>query len=191
MRGVNRMKVIGIVGSPRRNGNTNAVVQQVLEGAAEAGAETRTFLLNEMDYRGCQACDYCKIHDKCKLEDDLAELFNEITEADGIIFGAPIYFGQFSGQMRLFLDRCYSLINADFSARLPAGKKAVIVVAQGMPDPTGFKGVSEEFAGQISRFAGMDVKDTLVAAGYMAAGEVKDNAEFMLKAKNTGLNLLK
>jgi multimeric flavodoxin WrbA len=185
------MKVIGIVGSPRRNGNTNAVVQQVLEGAAEAGAETRTFLLNEMDYRGCQACDYCKIHDKCKLEDDLAELFEEITESDGIVFGAPIYFGQFSGQMRLFLDRCYSLINADFSARLPAGKKAVIVVAQGMPDPTGFKGVYEEFAEQISRFAGMDVKDTLVAAGYMAAGEVKNNAEFMLKAKNTGLNLLK
>jgi hypothetical protein len=74
---------------------------------------------------------------------------------------------------------------------LPAGKKAVIVVAQGMPDPTGFKGVYEEFGGQISRFAGMDVKDTLVAAGYMAAGEVKDNAEFMLKAKNTGLNLFK
>jgi multimeric flavodoxin WrbA len=185
------MRVIGIVGSPRKNGNTNTVVQQVLEGATEAGAETRTFLLNEMNYRGCQACDYCKSHEKCKLEDDLAELFEEMEKADGIVFGSPIYFGQFSGQMRLFLDRCYSLINADFSPRLPAGKKAVVVGAQGMPDPTAFKGVYGEFEGQISQFAGMDVKDTLVAAGYHVPGEVRDNAELMLKAKNTGLNLFK
>lgn len=185
------MKVIGIVGSPRKNGNTNIVVQQILGGAAEAGAETRTFLLNEMNYRGCQACDYCKSHEKCKLEDDLTELFEEMAGAEGMVFGAPIYFAQFSGQMRLFLDRCYSLINSDFSARLPAGKKAVIVGAQGMPDPTAYKGVFGEFEGQISQFAGMDVKDTLVVAGYHAPGEVKDNAELMLKAKNTGLNLFK
>jgi multimeric flavodoxin WrbA len=185
------MKVIGIVGSPRKNGNTNTLVQQILDGAAEAGAETRTFLLNEMTYRGCQGCGYCKSNDKCKFKDDLTELFDEMAKADGIVFGSPIYFAQFTGQMRLFLDRCYSLINADFSPRLPAGKKAVIVGAQGMPDPTAYKGVFEEFAGQITRLAGMDVKDTLIAAGYNAPGEVKDNAELMLKAKNTGLNLLK
>ena len=71
----NGMKVIGIVGSPRKNGNTKTLVQQVLEGAVETGAETRTFLLNELKFSGCQACDYCKSHEKCKLEDDLAELF--------------------------------------------------------------------------------------------------------------------
>jgi len=185
------MKVIGIVGSPRKNGNTNAVVQQVLEGATEAGAETRNFILNEMNYRGCQACNYCKVHEKCKFEDDLAELFEEMAAADGVVFGAPIYFAQFSGQMRLFLDRCYSLVNPDYSSRLPVGKKAVIVGAQGMPDPAAYKGVYGEFGGEISRFLGMDVKDTLVAAGYHSPGEVKGNAELMEKAKNTGLNLLK
>lgn len=185
------MKVIGIVGSPRRNGNTNLVVQEILNGAAEAGAETKNFLLNEMNYRGCQACDYCKTHDRCKLEDDLIPLFKEMAEADGIVFGAPIYFAQFSGQTRLFLDRCYSLINPDYSSRLPAGKKAVIVGAQGMPDPAAYKAVYEEFGGELSRFMGMDVKDILVAAGYHAPGEVKNNLELMTKAKNTGLNLLK
>lgn len=185
------MKVIGIVGSPRKNGNTNTLVQQVLEGAAEAGAKTRTFVLNEMNYRGCQGCDYCKSHDRCKLEDDLMELFDELASADGVVFGSPIYFGQFTGQMRLFLDRCYSLINADFSPRLPAGKKAVIIGAQGAPDPEAFKGVYEEFKGQISSFMRMDVKDTLVAVGYHAPGEVKNNIELMEKAKNTGINLFK
>jgi multimeric flavodoxin WrbA len=185
------MRVIGIVGSPRRNGNTNAVVQQVLEGVAKTGVETRTFLLNEMDYRGCQACDYCKTHEKCKLEDDLAELFDEMAKADGIVFGAPIYFAQFSGQMRLFLDRCYSLVNRDFSSKLPAGKKAVIVVAQGMPESEAYSKVYEEFRDEISRFMGMDVKDTLVAAGYHAPGEVRNDLNLMEKAKNTGFNLFK
>lgn len=183
------MKVIGIVGSPRMNGNTNALVQQVLKGAAETGAETRNFILNEMNYRGCQGCDYCKNHEECKLEDDLVEVFKELESADGVVFGSPIYFGQFTGQMRLFLDRCYSLINADFSPRLPAGKKAAIVITQGAPEPAAFKGVYEEFGGQISNFMRMEVKDTLVAAGYHAPGAVKDNSELMEKAKNTGLNL--
>lgn len=185
------MKVIGIVGSPRKNGNTNTLVQQVLEGAAEAGAETKTYILNEMDYRGCQGCNYCKAHEKCKLEDDLAEVFEEIKAAEGIVFGSPIYFAQFTGQMRLFLDRCYSLVNPDYSSRVPAGKKAVIVGAQGMPDPAAYAGVIEEFGGELNRFLGMEVKDTLVAAGYAAPGEVKENAELMEKAKNTGLNLFK
>jgi multimeric flavodoxin WrbA len=185
------MKVIGIVGSPRKNGNTNTLVQQVLEGAAEAGAETRTFMLNDMNFRGCQGCDYCKNHDRCKLEDDLMELFDELALADGVVFGSPIYFGQFTGQMRLFLDRCYSLINADFSPRLPAGKKAVIIGSQGAPDPAAFKGVYEEFREQISSFMRMDVKDTIVGIGYNAPGEVKDNIKLMEKAKNTGFNLFK
>ena len=185
------MKVIGIVGSPRKNGNTNILVQQVLEGAEEAGAETRNFFLNEMNYKGCQGCGYCKSHDKCKLEDDLTELFDELASADGVVFGSPIYFGQFTGQMRLFLDRCYSLIGADFSPRLPAGKKAEIIGTQGAPDAAAFKGVYEEFRGQISNFMRMDVKDTIVGIGYHAPGEVKGDSELMDRAKNTGLNLFK
>lgn len=185
------MKVIGIVGSPRKNGNTNILVQQVLEGAAESGAETRNFFLNEMNYKGCQGCGYCKSHDKCKLEDDLMELFDELASADGVVFGSPIYFGQFTGQMRLFIDRCYSLINADFSSRLPAGKKAVIIGTQGAPDAAAFKGVYDEFGGQISNFMRMDVKDTIVGIGYHAPGEVKEDSVIMDKAKNAGLNLFK
>ncbi|MPN01143.1 hypothetical protein SDC9_148346 [bioreactor metagenome] len=93
--------------------------------------------------------------------------------------------------MRLFLDRCYSLIGADFSPRLPAGKKAVIIGTQGAPDAAAFKGVYEEFKGQISNFMRMDVKDTIVGIGYHAPGEVKGDSELMEKTRNAGLNLFK
>ena len=61
------MKAIGIVGSPRKNGNTDILVSRVLEGAREAGLDTSKYLLNEMKYSGCQACDYCKSHEGCRL----------------------------------------------------------------------------------------------------------------------------
>ena len=54
------MKIIGFVGSPRKNGNTDVLVQQVLRGASIAGAETKVFYLNELNIKGCQDCDYCK-----------------------------------------------------------------------------------------------------------------------------------
>ncbi|HRD15621.1 MAG TPA: flavodoxin family protein, partial [Methanothrix soehngenii] len=103
------MKAIGIVGSPRKNGNTDILVSRVLEGAREAGLDTSKYLLNEMKYSGCQACEYCKSHDHCRLDDDVTKLLEEMKEADAVVFGSPIYFSLFSGQFKLMEDRMYSL----------------------------------------------------------------------------------
>jgi multimeric flavodoxin WrbA len=113
------MKAIGIVGSPRKNGNVDTLVSRVLEGAREAGLDTSKYLLNEMNYSGCQACEYCKSHDHCRLDDDVTKLFEEMKEADAVVFGSPIYFFLFSGQFKLMEDRMYSLIDAAFVSRLP------------------------------------------------------------------------
>ena len=56
------MKAIGIVASPRKNGNVDTLVQAVLSGAQEAGYETKKYNLNDMKFQGCQACNYCKSH---------------------------------------------------------------------------------------------------------------------------------
>ena len=95
---------------------------------------------------------------------------------DRVVFGSPSTL-VVAGQMRLFLDRCYSLINADFSAS--CRKKSCGHRNSGAPDAEAFKGVYEEFKGQISNF--MDVKDTIVGIGYHA--RVKEDTELMEKAK--------
>lgn len=183
------MKTIGIIGSPRMNGNTATLVKQTLESAAEAGAETELFYLNELEFKGCQGCGYCKIHDKCKLQDDLTKVLNEMVKADSIVMGSPIYFSQFTGQMRLFLDRCYSLINPDFSPRVAPGKKAVLIGSHGAPGDTLYAPVYQEFAGNIKNFMGVETIDTIIAAGYSEPGSVKSNAELMSRAKAAGLKL--
>lgn len=183
------MKVVGFVGSPRKNGNTDVLVQQVLDGAAEAGADVEKFYLNEMDIKGCQGCAYCRTVEDCKLKDDMEKAYDALRNADGFVFGSPIYFFQFTGQMRQFLDRWYALVNPDFTPRIDAGKKAVLVGAHGNPELGAFKGVFDEFSNILQTFFNMDVKDTLVDIGHHAPGEVKENAALMEEAKNAGLKL--
>lgn len=154
------MKAIGIVGSPRKNGNVDTLVSRVLDGAREAGFETVKYHLNEMKYSGCQACDYCKSHDHCRLDDDVSKLFQEIREADAVVFGSPIYFFLFSGQFKLMEDRMYSLIDASFVPRLSPGKKAIIVTSQGDADVANYARAADEFA-QALELLGFEVVDII------------------------------
>ncbi len=182
------MKVVGFVGSPRKNGNTDVLVQQVLDGAAQAGADTEKFYINDMDIRGCQGCNYCRAADSCKLDDEMTKAYDMLRNADGFVFGSPIYFFQFTGQMRQFIDRWFALIDTDFTPRIETGKKAVIVSAQGNPEPEAFRSVFDEFS-QLLQMFGMDVKGTFVDVGHHAPGEVKDNPDLMAQAKQAGVQL--
>lgn len=183
------MKVLGIVGSPRKNGNTDTVVQKVLEGVAESGAETETIYINDLNFKGCQGCGFCNVMPECKIKDDMTEVYKKIEEADGFVFGSPIYFLQFSGQMRLFLDRCYALMDADLKSRIPEGKKAIIVRSQGDPDKSSYESVSDEFAEVLNTFFGMEIKDKLVVAGFDLPRDVMKDTELLENAKQAGLHL--
>jgi multimeric flavodoxin WrbA len=138
------VKITCILGSPRKNGNSAAIAGRFLRTAESGGAETKTFVLNELNFRGCQACMACKEKlDRCVLQDDLTDVFESMRSADIIVAATPIYSGYVSGQFKCFMDRCYSLLSPDFitnpqPSRLPPGKKAVVVTTQGNPDPASF-----------------------------------------------------
>ncbi|HOT06327.1 MAG: Iron-sulfur flavoprotein [Methanosaeta sp. PtaB.Bin039] len=182
------MKAIGIVGSPRRNGNVDTLVQAVLDGAEEAGYQTTKYHLNDMRYSGCQACNYCKSHENCRLDDDLSGLLSAISNADAVVFGSPIYFFQFTGQFRLMVDRMYSLIDEEFKSRLSPGKKAVIVTSQGDPDPDAYDNVPREFAKALS-LLGFEVIDTIKMVSGIAPDDVKGRGDLLEKAREAGRSL--
>lgn len=183
--GVNGMKAIGIVGSPRKNGNVDTLVQAVLDGAKEAGYQIAKYNLNEMNYKGCQACEYCKSHDHCQLDDDVSKLLDEIVEADAVVFGSPIYFALFTGQFKLMEDRMYSFIDAGFKSRLRPGKKAVIVTSQGDPDLAAYEHAISGFAEAIG-FLGLNVVDTISMAYGGAPDAVLERRDLLDKAKSVG-----
>ena len=104
-------KIYAVNGSPRKNGNTAQLLQKALEGAASVGAEVKLIQLADLDFRGCRSCFACKKLENpapgCVLKDDLAEILQELFQADGIIMGSPIYFGAETGLYRNFLERLF------------------------------------------------------------------------------------
>lgn len=104
-------KIIIIDGGPRKNFNTASILQKFAEGATSVSdkIEVKTVRLYGLDYKGCMSCMACKIKGKasnvCKFKDALTPVLEEIAQADGLILGSPIYFGQITGQMQAFLER--------------------------------------------------------------------------------------
>lgn len=106
----NMKKIIIIDGGPRRNMNTAQMLQKIAEGASSvANVDVKTFRLYDLDYKGCMSCMACKVKGRasnvCKFRDALTPVLEEIAQADALVLGSPIYFGEVTGQMRTFLER--------------------------------------------------------------------------------------
>ena len=86
------MKVLGIAGSPRRGGNTDMLLAEVLRGAADKGAEIKTIVLSKLKYVSCQHCDACLKKGICKIKDDMQQIYRDLEEADVIVLASPIQF---------------------------------------------------------------------------------------------------
>ena len=104
------MKVIGIVGSRRKKGNTFHMVNEILKGAVAKGAEVELINLSDYKIGPCLGCEECSDSFKCIIDDGFESVVSLIQEADGVIMGSPSYWYNVSGDMKIFLDRCYSLI---------------------------------------------------------------------------------
>jgi multimeric flavodoxin WrbA len=179
------MKVLGIVGSPRKSGNVGTLVDEVLNGAAENGNQVERYDLNLMNSRGCQACMYCKTHDRCRLDDDMSKLMESMKTADAVVFGSPVYYWQFTSQFRTFIDRLYVFFNPDFTVKLPKGKKAVVITSQGNPDVKMFDSVFRDFDKLLATYGFDKVGEVHMVAGN-SPDAVKGKKELMEEARALG-----
>jgi len=103
------VKVLGIAGSPRRGGNTDQLLGEVMRGAASRGAEVRTIVLNDLDITPCQHCDACLEKGRCRVEDDMQMVYREMESADRLVLASPIQFMGVTAQMKAMIDRCQAL----------------------------------------------------------------------------------
>ncbi len=103
------MKILGLSCSPRKEGNTMLLLKEALEGAKQEGAETELYSVAGKDLKPCDGCWACTKGAECPIKDDMGELFDKMIAADGIIYGAPIYFYGMSAQTKTIIDRTISL----------------------------------------------------------------------------------
>jgi multimeric flavodoxin WrbA len=104
------MKILGISGSPRKSGNTEILMNEILGVARKAGWETDIFLMSDKQVAPCDACATCFDLGACIVQDDMQDLYSKMEEADAIIFGSPVYFGAVSAQMKAVMDRMFALL---------------------------------------------------------------------------------
>lgn len=114
------VKIIGISGSPRREGNTLYLVEKALESAKKAGAEVELHNLGEMEIEPCNACDICKMTGECPKDDGINKILSKMQEADGFIIGSPVYFGNVTSQLKMLIDRSRPL-RIDFKLKDKVG----------------------------------------------------------------------
>ena len=99
------MKVIGFNGSPREKGNTEFLVETALEQLRKQGFETELVRLGDKNIDQCSGCYSCVEKKECSINDDFAELFQKMIEADGIILGSPVYHASIPPKLKALLDR--------------------------------------------------------------------------------------
>jgi multimeric flavodoxin WrbA len=113
------MKVLGIAGSPRRGGNTDLLLAEVMKGAASCGAEVKTIILNDLKITPCQHCDACLKAGRCRIDDDMQMIYHELEEADRVVIASPIQFMGPTAQMKLMIDRCQALWARKYVLKIP------------------------------------------------------------------------
>lgn len=189
------MKVIGIVGSPCKNGKVDLLVSQVLKGAASQGAETRKIYLNQLNIKPCQSCgvDPKPVH--CIFDDDMKQIYDVLEISDVIVLGSPVYFDTVSAQAKLMIDRSNCLMpyvkRADgtfgFDRRISKRKKGVFIAVAGAEQEfdtilTTVKGFFEWTNTQLTEtfFYAHDDNDL---------GNISNNQEKMKQAYDIGIRI--
>jgi multimeric flavodoxin WrbA len=186
------MHILAFNGSPRKSGNTSTLIKAVLEGARSAGAETTEVSLHHINMKGCAGCLTCreKTPGECAQKDDLSPYLEAIKTCDGVVLGCPIYMYRLSGQMKLFLDRAYSLYlskpeGGGYTSAVPAGKAFGLVVSQGAPDPEQYARSVGYLAGMGGTGYGMEETGRIIHCGGRH-GTAKENEELLEQARQLG-----
>lgn len=103
------LRILGIVCSPRKGGNTEIMLQEALEGAKESGAKVEMLRTTNMNISPCDGCTLCHKTGECRIKDDMQKVYQKILAADGVILGSPVYFWSVSSQAKTLMDRTYAL----------------------------------------------------------------------------------
>ena len=132
---IDSKKILVLLGSPRKKGNSTTLAEQIVKGAEAAGATVEKIYLHGQNIAPCQACYACRKPDSkgCAIDDDMQPIYKKLIEADGWVIASPVYWFSMSAQTKLFLDRCFALLSYKKGAF--AGKRIAVAMSYADADP--------------------------------------------------------
>ena len=180
-------KILGIMGSPRRNGNTHILVTSILKGAKEKGAKVDILFLNDLDINECKGCHICWDEKQCCIDDDMNDIYPKIIESDAIIFGTPVYWYGPTALMKGFIDR-FVYFNCPKNRVKIKDKQAVLAI----PFEEKTAKTSEllvVFFEKCFKYLQMNLVSKIIVPGVGNKGEILKKKDYLNKAYELGRTL--
>lgn len=179
------IQVLGFVGSPRRGGNTEILVDEVLSGAENVGALIEKIILNKLNINPCQACNSCYKTGSCMHDDDMPKLLEKMELSNLWVLGTPIYWWGPTAQFKTFLDRWYSPKHQNFK-----GKHVILVI----PFEGGHPRYARHTVGiltDVLDYLGMELFETVLAPGVNDRGAIREKIDILKRAYKSGQEAIK
>lgn len=176
------MKILAIDGSPRK-GNTDFMLQTILDSARENGAETDIIFLRDKKIGFCDGCEHCKKTKECHIKDEMPEIYKKLESSDIIILASPCYFFNVTAIMKNFMDRC----NPYWFSKKLKGKKAFLVSVGGSFEES----IKDTIRAMENFLRGIFAEK--IGSYYTKAenaGEIKENPKVIKELQNIGKDLI-
>jgi multimeric flavodoxin WrbA len=182
-------KVLVLLGSPRRKGNSAILAEQIIKGAKSGKAKVETIYLHGSNIAPCKGCMSCqkKVSKGCSIEDDMQEIYLKLIESDAWVIASPVYWFTMSAQTKIFIDRCFGL--PAYQKDPFRGKRIAIAMTYGDEDPfksgcvNALRTFQDAYRYTESPIVGM------VYGSAMDAGQIRSNEKVMQEAFDLGKKL--
>jgi len=183
-------KVVVLMGSPRKKGNSAILADRIAEGAKKAGAKVETIFLHGLNIAPCKSCYACqkKKSRGCAIDDAMQDLYPKLLAAEAWVIASPVYWFTMSAQMKIFMDRCFAL--PAYAKEPFAGKRIAIAMSYGDADPfasgcvNALRTFQDAFNYTRAKIVGM------VYGSALGAGEIRANEALLKEAEKLGRNLV-
>lgn len=189
------MKILAVIGSPRKRSNTTILLNELVAGAESAGAEVQTIVPFKMNIGPCIACDGCYKTGRCIVKDDFQQVYDTVLDTDVLVIATPIYFGAVSAQVKVFIDRFQCFWARRDIAREPmppgpAGKprKGVLIAISGIDKPIMFQGARTTMDFVMRSLEG-EMYAELAYGGYDEREAIRENDAALARAREIGRRL--
>lgn len=190
------MKVLGIIGSERKDGNTAYLVQETLKTLKSKEIATETIFLGDYNISGCNGCENCKDTYRCVIHDDMQKIYPLILNSDAIVLGSPTYFYNITSLTKAFLERfyCFQVFAEDdrsvwSSVNEALGGKYALVIAICEQDDEKDMGFTPEAMSLPLAGLGYRVLDTVKILKLYKKEDILRNKEAVEKVRIAGEKL--
>ena len=160
-------KVLILLSSPRKGGNSETLAAAFAKGAQEAENHVETVYLREKQYGFCKGCFACLKLGRCVIEDDAVEIAAKMHDADVLAFVTPVYYYSVSGQLKTILDRANPLFDTDY-----AFTKVYLLAAAAEDEPETVEGAVKAVQGWVDCFPRCQLVETVFAGGVNEVGDI-------------------